>query len=103
MYQYKRGIWDYVRSLPGNRIGGNPGYQYGGYKHSVRGVASNDMLVVGEINTVRHFNGVTWTQIGEPDQPLNYNAFWYGCAMKNNMMIVVGKENGQATILVAKR
>jgi hypothetical protein len=103
MYQFKRGKWDYVSSLPGNILYGNSGFLYRGYLHAIRGNASNDIVIAGEINTVRHFNGVSWVQVGEPYQPLNYNAFWYSCDIKNNMMIAVGDENGRATILLARR
>jgi hypothetical protein len=101
MYQYKRGQWSFVKSLAGNILSG--GYFYFGYLHAIRGNASNDIVIAGEINTVRHFNGVSWVQVGEPYQPLNYNAFWYGCDIKNNMMVVVGKESGRATVLMARR
>jgi hypothetical protein len=103
IYQFNRGKWDYARSLAGNTLYSNPGFLYRGYLHAIRGNASNDMVIAGEINTVRHFNGISWVQIGEPYQPLNYNAFWYGCDIKNNMMIAVGDEDGRATILLARR
>ena len=101
--QLKAGKWNYVKSLPGNILYGNPNNLYRGYLHAIRGVASNDMVIAGEINTLRHFNGVAWVQIGEPYQPLNYNKFWYACDMKNNMIIAVGDANGRATILLARR
>jgi hypothetical protein len=103
MYQFKRGKWGYAKSLAGNTLYGNPGYLFRGYLHSVRGNKSNGLLICGEINTVRHFNGVSWIQVGEPYQPLNYDAFWYSCDIKNNLMITVGKENGRATVLMARR
>jgi hypothetical protein len=101
MYQYKRGKWSFAKSLAGNIPTG--GYFYFGYLHAIQGNASNDIVIAGEINTVRHFNGTSWVQVGEPYQPLNYNAFWYGCDIKNNMMIAVGKESGRATVLLARR
>lgn len=102
-YRYKFKQWDYVNSLPGNKINGNSGYQYRGYLHAVAGNKSNDMFIVGEINTARHFNGLTWQQIGLPYHPLNYGMFWYGCSVINDLMIAVGKNNGRASILSAKR
>ena len=37
MFQYKNNKWDYVRSLPENYIGGNPGAYYRGFISSIRG------------------------------------------------------------------
>lgn len=72
MYRYRNGEWSYVESLQGNVLGGNPNNLYRGYLHAVRGNASNDMLIVGELNTLRHFNGVTWMEVGPPYRPLQF-------------------------------
>ncbi len=103
IYQYRSGIWSLVKSLAGNNFTGNPNFRYRGYLHAIDGNISNDIFIAGEINSVRHFNGVTWMQIGLPYHPLNYDMFWFGCNVKNNIAIVVGKTNGRASILTAKR
>ena len=69
LYQFKFGKWDYVHSLPENFILGDPGLYYRGYIADVKGVKSNDMWIAGDRNTLRHFNGVRWKQIGYPYSP----------------------------------
>ena len=105
MYQYKQGKWGYVKSLPGNSLWGNPGYLYRGFLHSVRGNASNDMFIFGEINTIRHFNGVSWAEVGPPYYPLKYDMFWYSCAVKGNLAVGVGKISSErkAMVIILKR
>ena len=63
MFQYKNDKWDYVRSLPENYIGGNPGAYYRGFISSIRGNSSNDYVISGDRNTLKHFNGISWQQI----------------------------------------
>ncbi len=90
MYQFRHGRWDYTKSLPGNYFSGNPGYLYRGYLFSVRGDASNDMFISGEINTLRHFNGVRWSEVGVPYHPLRYELAWYSVSMKGHAAVAVG-------------
>jgi hypothetical protein len=89
MFQYKHGRWDYMRSLAGNCLGCNPNYLHHGYLHSVRGNSSNDMIVAGERNTLRHFNGVSWAEMGPPYHP-NSELDWYQVAIKGNMAVAAG-------------
>jgi hypothetical protein len=90
MFQHQHGKWDFVRSLPGNYFGGNPNYLYGGYLEDVRGNTSNDMFICGQINTLKHFNGIRWVEIGIPYYPLNYGLFWHSVSAKGNTAIAVG-------------
>ncbi len=101
MYRYKLGQWNYMKSLPENYIGGKLGYR--GYLQDVNGNSSNDMFIVGQRGTLRHFNGNTWTQVGIP---FNYNDelhFWYRVAVKENLTIVVGSMDRRARAMVLKR
>jgi hypothetical protein len=102
LFQNKFNTWSYVKSLPENFIGGNPGVYYRGYITKVRGNASNDMWIVGDRNTVRHFNGLSWQQIGMPYDP-NIDIVWRGMACKDNNTIIVGTHNRSAIIMMIKK
>ena len=91
LYQYKFGRWDYVNSLPQNYIGGNPGLYYRGYIGDVKGVKSNDMWIAGDRNTLRHFNGISWKQIGYPYSP-DSDIVWYTVYPTENNVAVVGRK-----------
>lgn len=91
MYRFTHGRWDYVRSLPGNCPGCNPNFVHTGYLHAVRGNASNDLFVFGQINTLRHFNGVRWVEVGIPYYPLKTSILWYSGATKGNVAVAAGE------------
>ena len=101
LYRYKFGKWNYVKSLPENFIGGNPNTYYRGFINKVRGKASNDMWIVGDRNTVRHFNGVTWQQIGMPYDS-QIDLVWRGMTIKDNLIVLVGSHNNKAIVMVIK-
>lgn len=87
MYQFKHGKWGYVKSLPENFIGGSNFVR--GYLKDVQGNASNDMFIVGERNTIRHYNGSSWQQTGLPysyTSPIS----WYRVAVIGNNAVAVG-------------
>ena len=102
LYQYKFGKWDYVHSLPENFIGGNPGTYYRGYIGDVKGLKSNDMWIVGDRNTLRHFNGMSWKQIGLPYSP-DSDIGWYTVYPKGNCVAAAGYKGNSAVIILIKR
>jgi hypothetical protein len=102
VYQYKFGRWDYLRSLPENYIGGNPGSFYRGYVYKIRANASNDIWIAGDRNTLKHFNGSTWQQIGLPYDP-QIDLVWRGMETKNNTTVIVGSHNSNAIIMMIKK
>jgi len=102
LYQYKDGEWDYVRSLPENFINGNPGTYYRGYIYEIDGNAANDWIIAGDRNTLKHYNGVEWTQLGEPYDP-GSGMFWRGLDVNDNTVVVVGDKGIQARIMLLKR
>ncbi len=102
VYQYKLGRWDYLRSLPENYIGGNPGAFYRGYVYKIRATASNDIWIAGDRNTLKHFNGSTWQQIGLPYDP-QIDLVWRGMETKDNITVVVGSHNSNAIIMMTKK
>jgi hypothetical protein len=102
LYRYKQGQFSLLKSLPGNYFGGNAAGQYWGLISKVRGNADNDMIMVGQDNTIRHFNGVSWQQLGIP---YDYNSeyTWVSVDMKNNLIVAAGYTNSKAVIMVLKR
>jgi len=102
LFRCKFGKWDYVHSLPENKINGNPNVYYRGFITKVRGQAPNDLWIIGDRNTLRHFNGVSWKQVGMPYDP-NIDLVWTSISIKGNEAVIVGNYNNQAIIMVAKR
>ncbi len=102
IFQYRHNKWDYVRSMPENFIGGNPNVYYRGFIASIRGNSSNDYWVVGDRNTVRHFNGVSWKQIGLPYDPMSYR-IWRSLSVKNNLCVIVGDNINTASVMIIKK
>ncbi|MBZ0198719.1 MAG: hypothetical protein K8H86_02545, partial [Ignavibacteriaceae bacterium] len=66
LYHFKNNKWDFVNSLVDNHYGGNLGAYQWAYINAIRGNASNDYIFAGERNTLRHFNGFRWKQLGNP-------------------------------------
>jgi hypothetical protein len=99
LYRYKFGQCDFVRSLPGNYFGENGNAQNWGLINKIRGVADNDMVIVGERNTIRSFNGVSWRQIGMPYDPAS-DYDWLSVDMKGNTVIAVGRYGDNAAAIV---
>lgn len=102
MFQYKNNNWDYVRSLPENFIGGNPGTYYRGFIYSVNGNMSIDLIIAGDRNTLKHFNGISWAQIGLPYNPQS-PIIWRSIKMKNNLAVAVGFNGSKAFIILLNR
>jgi hypothetical protein len=101
-YQYKFSTWSYVKSLPENFIGGNLNAYYRGFINKVKGNAANDMWVVGDRNTVRHFNGVSWKQIGLPYDSMS-DIIWLVLSVRLNIVAISGMKGNKAFIMIAKR
>lgn len=102
LFRYKNDEWNYVTSLPENFIGGNPGTYYRGFITSTRGNASNDYLIAGDRNTLKHFNGVSWEQIGLPYSPTS-PIIWYKVEQKANTTVAVGDKGSYAFIILLTR
>ena len=102
LYRCKFRKWNYVRSLPENYIGGNPNVYYRGFIDRVKGTAPNDLWIIGDRNTVRHFNGIRWKQIGMPYDP-NIDLVWRGISIKGKEAVLVGTYNRQAIIMIAEK
>jgi hypothetical protein len=94
-YKYQFGKWSYVTSLPENYIEGNPNVYYRGFIHKIRGNKSNDLWIVGDRNTIRHFNGISWQQIGMPYDPAS-DIIWRSVDVKDNFCVAVGDGENKA-------
>jgi hypothetical protein len=101
LYQYKFGEWGYVRSLPENYLEGDP-IQYRGFISDIKGVKSNDMWIAGDRNTLRHFNGVSWKQIGLPYDP-GSDIRWWTIYPTKNCIAVVGDKGNSAIVMLIKK
>jgi hypothetical protein len=102
LYQYRNNKWDYVHSLVDNHFGGNFGAYQWGYINSIRGNASNDYIIAGERNTIRHFNGISWTQLGMP-YSFSSGIIWRRVETKNNIAVACGYRGDKAIIIRLKR
>lgn len=102
LYRYKYGRFEFVKSLEGNYLGGNSYAQYWGYITGIRGNGENDIFMVGERNTIRHFNGVTWRQIGMPYDP-NSDILWWTSDLKNRLVVTVGRIGNKAAVMLLMR
>ena len=100
LYQFKNKKWDFVRTLPENYLGGDQ--YYIGYLYSIRGNKSNDIILAGDRNTLRHFNGIEWSEIGIPYLPTQH-IFWRSVQMKGKLAIAVGDEGIKAKIIMLNR
>ncbi len=102
LYRIVEGKLDYVKTLPGNYLGGNSYAQHWGLINRIRGITDNDMLIVGERNTIRYFNGIKWIQLGMSYNP-NSNYDWLSVSIKDNLIVIVGFKGMKATIMMLKR
>ncbi len=102
LFRYKNNSWDYVRSLPENYIGGNPGTYNRGFIASIRGNGSNDYIIAGDRNTLRHFNGVSWEQLGLPYDPQS-PIVWRSVKMKDSTAVAVGDKGSNAFIILLNK
>ncbi|MCF8240649.1 MAG: hypothetical protein K9J16_04620 [Melioribacteraceae bacterium] len=101
LFRYENNEWDYVKSLNGNCLGCNP-LNYRGYLYSIRGNGSNDYIIAGDRNTLKHFNGSTWRQLGLPyDQ--SSNIIWVKVTQQNNIVVAVGDIGSKAAIILLER
>ena len=101
IYRYNNGIWDYAKGIEYNYLGAGE-FTGRGFSWDVVGKENNDFIFAGERNTVRHFNGISTVQIGEP---FSYTSEyqWYSADYKQNTAVTVGKKGGYAAVIIFKR
>lgn len=102
LYRYKSGIWDYAKGLKGNRPYEDINYEHRGYITGIRGNSSNDFWICGEGNTLMHFNGYSWKQIGEPYTQQS-DILWRVVEAKGNIAAAVGYKGYQAFLRIIRR
>jgi hypothetical protein len=98
LYQYKFEKWNFFKSLPDNYPRENYSRDWG-FIFSIRGNKSNDFWVAGELNTLLHFNGATWKQIGMPYDS-NRDIKWRALFVRGNVCIAVGYRGWQPVAMV---
>ena len=102
LYKYDSGTPGLVETFDGNSIGQNRNAEYFGFISQVRGNGKNDVVVVGERNTVRHFNGVSWRQLGMAYDPAS-SYTWLAVGMKGDIIVAVGRANSNAVAMILRR
>ncbi|MFA6542624.1 MAG: hypothetical protein WCT99_13575 [Bacteroidota bacterium] len=102
LYKYQFNKWSYVTSLPENFINGNPNVYYRGFISKIRGNKSNDMWIAGDRNTLRHFNGYSWVQVGLPYDPQS-DIIWRSLDVKGNLCVAVGEAGNRAIVIRIKK
>lgn len=97
LYQFKFNRWNYVKSLPENFVNGNPNGSIRGFIYSITANNENDIIISGDRNTLLHFNGIDWLQLGEPYNPLS-NTIHRSTKIQNNIVVTVGFKGNKAMI-----
>ena len=69
------------------------------YKESIRGTGLNDIYVCGDFGLFAHFNGIRWKVY----KNLAINGIYTSLAVKGNLVIAVGTDNGKAIIVMGRR
>ncbi len=71
------------------------------YIYSMRGNAANDIVAVGGMGEVLHYNGTTWKSYYDQTKLVYGN--YYGVAIKGNVAVAVGDDSPRAIIAVGRR
>ena len=103
LYKSKNNKWDFDRTLEGNCLRCNGSGDYYASVIKIRGNAVNDIVFVGARNTVRHFNGISWKQLGDTYNPNEHSILYASVAIDNNNIIAVGRKDGEAIIIRFKK
>ena len=72
------------------------------YKFAVRGVAHNDIFIVGAYGLVSHFNGTSWKQYADVELPSFYGSY-KALSFNGKTMAAVGWLNDNAVTLIGDR
>lgn len=102
LYRFKFGKWELVKSFEGNYPYGNSNSEHFGFISQIRGNRENDLFLIGEGNTVRHFNGSTWVQLGTEYSFSNSNT-WLTVDEKEDIVVTVGRSSNEAILMVLNK
>ena len=98
LYQFHFSKWDYVKSLPENFVNGTPNSSIRGFIYSITANDMNDKIISGDGNTLLHFNGSSWLQLGEPYNPISTISH-RSTKIFNNIVVTVGYKGNKAMIM----
>jgi hypothetical protein len=100
LYKYTGGQFSLVRTLAGNSVNSNSDASYFNSIVCVRGIAENEMMIVGYSNTLRYFNGMNWVQLGTPYDGKS-DIIWLALDMTEHLSVAVGwrPTTGNAVII----
>jgi hypothetical protein len=93
LYWYTNQIWNYLESHDQIQRG---------YIYSIRGNAGNDYVMAGDRNTLLHYNGIDWRQIGIDFNSMS-SIILRKVEQKGNIIAAVGFAGRQAIIIILKR
>jgi hypothetical protein len=72
------------------------------YKHAVRGLAPNDIVVAGAFGLLSHYNGSTWKHYLYDELPFIIGKY-HAVAIHEKVVVAVGEMQGKAVVLVGRR
>jgi hypothetical protein len=72
------------------------------YVLSIRGNESNDIIAVGSLGQVAHYNGATWRTYS-PDQLPYFYGNYFSCSISSRTVAAVGNIEGAKAIAVIGR
>lgn len=75
------------------------------YMYGIRGLASNDLFVVGSFGLVSHFNGKSWQHYSEAQGVPRFDGSYFRVAVTGNLVCAVGLDGGtrRAVALLGRR
>ncbi|MEX1138294.1 MAG: hypothetical protein WEF53_02965 [Bacteroidota bacterium] len=71
------------------------------HSYSIRGNAHNDVFVCGSFGELLHWNGLSWTSFRAITAIAQ--GTYYAIALRDDLMITVGYDNPNATVVVGRR
>jgi hypothetical protein len=100
IYRHNKDMWNYAKGIEYNYLGAGE-FTGRGFSWDVGGKENNDFFFVGQRNTIRHFNGITAVQLGEP---FSYGSdySWLAVDYKQNIAVAAGRKGGYAAVIVFK-
>ncbi len=100
-HYYVGGNGIYEKNLLSDSLWNNRNDKSKNYTTSIRGNSLNDVFTVGSYGELLHWNGVRWVNF--INQTSLSSGAYGAIAVKGNLVIAVGLDNGKAVILKGMR